>query len=273
MIKALVFDLGGVYFNEINFQDYAFEKYNANKEETTKLIEKIYYKNAGDARKAGEFWNAFVEKNGLKVSGEKVKNDYFSNIVPQKKVVEKIRELRKDYSVLYLSNSNADMHSWLQDRYDFMSDFDGGILSHEKPYWKPDERIYHDIIVMAQCKPEEIVFVDDRDANTTAAWRLKMKILDFRNAEEFIREIDEMLNLDKINDLGILLSKNRNEFRKKLVEYLKKIKEEKFEYAGYISSAVDADDEYIGLADLDDPALSKKELIRMADKWIKKLGG
>lgn len=197
MIKTIVFDLGGVYFDEMPFYEYAAEKFGVDKQETKELLKKEYYANASDSKKAGEFWQKFKEKNGIDKSAEEIKWEFIISRKPKEKVVKLIRTLRKKYNILYLSNSNADLHSGLQQVYDFMQDFDGGILSHEKSYWKPDERIYQDIIVMAQCKPEDMIFVDDVDSNLTTARQLGMKTLLFQ---------DENKILEELQKLGVIIS-------------------------------------------------------------------
>ncbi|PIN99928.1 hypothetical protein COT72_03770 [archaeon CG10_big_fil_rev_8_21_14_0_10_43_11] len=81
----------------------------------------------------------------------------------------------------------------------------------------------------------------------------------------------EEYRLRLINELAQHLDRDRQMFRKKLIDYLIKIKQGHFEFAGYIAAAVGGDDEFLELNDLTDPTLTQKDLIQKADEWIKKL--
>lgn len=88
------------------------------------------------------------------------------------------------YRVYLLSNyppKLADLH-W--NRFSFLPELDGMIVSGHEKMVKPEENIYRLLFERYGLKPEECIFIDDRDDNIRTAESLGMRGIVFKNYEQ-----------------------------------------------------------------------------------------
>lgn len=71
--------------------------------------------------------------------------------------------------------------------------FDYLILSHEVGLRKPDIRIYHHALYVVDVKPEESIFIDDREENVKVANQLGMKGIIYENTNQVWRRLEKIL--------------------------------------------------------------------------------
>lgn len=96
-----------------------------------------------------------------KVDEDKFK-EVFSNIFKVNyDVVSLLPILKKKYKLVLLSNTNNlhRIHGW--QKYDFLSNFDQLILSHEVGAVKPEEKIYKAVENYTNENPSTHIFIDD----------------------------------------------------------------------------------------------------------------
>ena len=104
--------------------------------------------------------------------------------------VELLQQLRKNYSVYLLSNTNV-IHirkftRELYENYGFlMADlFDKVFYSCDIGIHKPDEGIYTYVLTAADLVPSETLFIDDSIANIKAAERLGISVIHIHDGHE-----------------------------------------------------------------------------------------
>lgn len=94
--------------------------------------------------------------------------------------VDLLRELRDGETPLYaLTNWSHEKFPIARARFDFLSWFDGIVVSGEERVIKPDPRIYQVLFDRYDVDPSDAVFVDDSTANVDAAAELGMTALHF----------------------------------------------------------------------------------------------
>jgi HAD superfamily hydrolase (TIGR01509 family) len=97
-------------------------------------------------------------------------------IYPIAKNVNLLPELRKKgYKLYYLSNYPLDFFLDTKKIYSFFDLFDGGIISAEVRFSKPDPEIYNVLMGKYGLLPEESLFIDDNSQNVEAAVKLGMR--------------------------------------------------------------------------------------------------
>jgi epoxide hydrolase-like predicted phosphatase len=94
--------------------------------------------------------------------------------------------LRPHYQTALLSNSFAGARDKEQERYHFADLCDLLIYSHEEGTAKPDRRIFELTCERLGLQPEEIVFLDDVEANIAVAREFGMQAILFRETSEAI---------------------------------------------------------------------------------------
>jgi HAD superfamily hydrolase (TIGR01509 family) len=97
-------------------------------------------------------------------------------IYPIANNVNLLPELRKKgYKLYYLSNYPLDFFLDTKKIYSFFDLFDGGIISAEVKFSKPDPEIYNVLMGKYGLLPEESLFIDDNPQNVEAAVKLGMR--------------------------------------------------------------------------------------------------
>ena len=93
-----------------------------------------------------------------------------------------------------LTNWSAETFPPQRQRFEFLSWFDGIVVSGDEGVIKPDPRIFRILLERYRIDPREAVFIDDNPANAEAAASLGIHGIHFRTPELLRREL-ESLNL------------------------------------------------------------------------------
>ena len=109
--------------------------------------------------------------------------------------VDILKNLTEDprYRVLALTNWSAETFPVAQERYDFLSWFEGIVVSGEEKCKKPDDKIYNIVLDRYQAKAEESLFIDDNKRNIDAADKLGIKTIHFKSPEQLSIELKPYL--------------------------------------------------------------------------------
>lgn len=122
-------------------------------------------------------------------------------LIPIPPNIKLLPELKKEgFRLYYLSNFPNDLWSQIRngDRkeiYDFFGYFDGGIISAEARFSKPDIRIYNTLLEKYELKAEECFYIDDIEINVKAAESAGMKGFSTFGSHEIYPEVKKRLGL------------------------------------------------------------------------------
>jgi putative hydrolase of the HAD superfamily len=187
MIKAIIFDLGGVLFTDGTgkFAKYLEEIYGVAPADTRAFL----VSEAGDKYYKGtitnkDFWDSF--KNTLKVD-EDAKNlslRWINSYDLNQETLDLIERLSKECEVYYLSDNVKDRVVVTEEKYDFLKHFKDGIFSCDVGMRKPQPKIYDLALEMTKTKPEETIFIDDKESSLAPARDMGLHTVLFTNAEE-----------------------------------------------------------------------------------------
>jgi 2-haloacid dehalogenase len=99
--------------------------------------------------------------------------------------VKILRELKSTGMPLYaLSNWSHEAFPVAYERYDFMKEFDGLVVSGYEKLLKPDHAIYRVLMDRYKINPSESVYIDDNKPNADAAGELGFNSIHFRSADQ-----------------------------------------------------------------------------------------
>jgi 2-haloacid dehalogenase len=99
--------------------------------------------------------------------------------------VEVLAELKQYGKAVYaLSNWSAETFPMARPRFEFLSWFDGMVISGEEGLIKPDPRIFEVLCERYELRPGTTVFVDDIAANVEAAQALGFRAIHFLDPVE-----------------------------------------------------------------------------------------
>ena len=98
----------------------------------------------------------------------------------------------KRYSVLALTNWSAETFPIAQKHYDFLTWFEGIVVSGEEKCIKPDPEIYNILLSRYNLIPEETVFIDDNMNNIQAAQALNIHGIHFTSPAELGKDLTRL---------------------------------------------------------------------------------
>lgn len=176
-IKAGIFDVGGVlHSNEmphvksdiINTLGLSEEEFNNAWRTTSPAL------GNGEVTEE-EFWQNFIKlvkpKGHLPEGESLLVREYRKRVSPNREVLEVVKDLKNDITLVILSNS-IDAHVSFLGEIGLFDDFDIKIFSNEVGISKPKQEIYMLTLEKIGSQPEETFFVDDNQENIEAAIKL-----------------------------------------------------------------------------------------------------
>lgn len=194
MIKALVFDLGNVLI----YFDWKIAEKRLNEIEdgfgtrTTKFL-KENNSIIKDLEKGKLSEEDFLEtiKSNLnsaidKITIAKIFSEIFWENVELTKLLP---DLRKNYNLFLLSNTNIIHRKFGWDHYNFLKNFDKLFLSYEIGHVKPEEEIYRFVLDSIKLNPAEVLYIDDIEEYVVAAKNLGWNAVQFKSNEKLIEDL------------------------------------------------------------------------------------
>lgn len=192
MIKLIIFDIGGVILYAEDSLNNVFEQWGValglpegksvefhNKYLDRMLVGKITAKQYFSLFKKEFKINGDIEKLWMKVA--------LKNIRLNKELLKIIDKLRKQYSIVVLSNV-TESRSGVDNHFDIYSHFDKVFLSYKLKMTKPSKSIYQHVLKQMKVKPEEVLFIDDKESNLVIARQLGIKCIQFNNNAQLTTE-------------------------------------------------------------------------------------
>jgi putative hydrolase of the HAD superfamily len=202
MVKNIIFDLGNVL---ISFKpsEY-FEKNNYPEAIKATILSDIFGSKEWLMLDNGEITtpeaiHAIAKRSPL----NKEEIDHIFNLrtdlmFPLDQNVRLLPGLKKrGFRLYYLSNFPLDIFDEIKSGYYFFKHFDGGLISAEVKFSKPDIGIYKTLLEKYSLIPEECLFIDDAEINVTAAEAIGMKGLVTHGSLEISKEIEVALKNSK----------------------------------------------------------------------------
>lgn len=196
MIKAIIFDFGGVFRNEASrvlFSEIE-NKFQINREQLFKGFKGVFEPYERGKISDQEAWQKFSQNIGknLPAGYEALWTDkYISGERIDEKMLALVPVLKqRGFRVALLSNTLPPHAQYNKDqkRYDL---FDEVVLSSDVGMAKPDKEIYHFMLNKLGMAADECIFVDDKPANVKTANEIGMKGIIFLSYEDLLEKFKE----------------------------------------------------------------------------------
>lgn len=135
----------------------------------------------------------FPSKNGIiafDLGGVLTKGDYLVGPIEEREGMrETIKQLKKNYKVVLLSNQNSEVHSIMEKKLGLPKLFDGQIVSGRVGVKKPDTKIFNLLLRSFNARPEKTIFIDDDAGNVDAAKKAGIKGIQFVSLSQMISDL------------------------------------------------------------------------------------
>lgn len=174
MIKAITFDLDGVYFpnGKAEFIE-ALGEYGVSSDEAKRVFLKSPQIN--EQYKLGrmtddEYWGWAAQEWGVDLTPAQLRELLVGSYSVDERVAKVIHTVRRHgYKTLICTSNLPARINGLQQRFSFLDDFDAAIFTYEVGAPKPSPELFTALIQRAGVPAETIVFADDHEPNVAGA--------------------------------------------------------------------------------------------------------
>lgn len=192
-IKAICFDLDGVYFTSNGFK--SFKQKIIDMGVSKEDVDFILHGEAMDRFKRGEvseeaFWEEAVNYWKLLLQPKEIIDLLPLGYAVNKEVDSQVKSLRsKGYLTCICSNNFPTRINQLEERFHFLQHFDVHVFSYQIGVMKPDKRIFKALVEKLNCLPEEIVYSDDNEDKLVGAKELGIQCFLYKDFESFKHQL------------------------------------------------------------------------------------
>ncbi|MBI2547689.1 MAG: HAD-IA family hydrolase [Candidatus Aenigmarchaeota archaeon] len=138
-----------------------------------------------------EFWKQFIASTSLNVTVEQMKIAVRKVLKPYLQVLDLVKSLKKNYKLCILSNFTKEWAEYLIDQYKLTEIFNEMFWSFQKGIKKPLPESYLQITEKFKMRPEECLFIDDKERNINGARSIGMKTILYTNLENLKKKLSE----------------------------------------------------------------------------------
>ena len=187
MIKAITFDLDGVYFTSDSFSNFKKELgvENFNDAYMTQFKQGILTED--------QFWDLTRQEFGVTLSNQQITNLLADSYSVNQNVVDYVKQVRSQgIKTCICTNNFPTRINALNQKYNFLSDFDVKVFSYDVGATKPDHKIFQALVDQSGFKPQEIFYADDKQVNVDAAKSLGLNAIVYTNFEDFVNSLTSL---------------------------------------------------------------------------------
>ncbi len=141
-----------------------------------------------------QFLKNVLDRLGSKKDIRKCQHYYWNSYEPKNEVRDFAKKLEKDFELVFLTNF-GDGFSRFNKKWKLEEIFDKDkiFVSANIGMVKPNEDIYLYVLNKIGKKPEEVVFIDDKQENTEAAKKLGMHAILFKSLDQLKKDLEGIL--------------------------------------------------------------------------------
>ncbi len=141
-----------------------------------------------------EFLENVIDRLNPKCDFKMCQKYYWKSHEAKPNVREFAKKLKKDFEIVFLTNFSDDF--WVFNKkwkLDEIFDRDKMFISAEMKMRKPHPDIYWAVLEKIGKKPDEVVFIDDKEENIDTAQKLGMHPILFKNLEQVEKDLESIL--------------------------------------------------------------------------------
>jgi len=198
-MEHIIFDLGKVLVN-YNFQPFYKELgYIPSADFIMESTDTVLEFEAGRISPE-EFYHSLKNIYNFTHDIEEFKKIWCSVFTDLTELVDFAKELKEDYKVYILSNTDIWHFKSIWKQFPELHFFENNLmLSYELNAVKPKEEIFQKALRIYDIKPEECLFIDDKPENINGAKMIGIDGIIYTNAEDTINKIKKMLGTSEGN--------------------------------------------------------------------------
>ncbi len=193
MIKAVIFDLNGIFLQSPKLSDRFEKDFHIDAEIfKIKLNEIMEAVRKPKARPTFEYWKPFFEELNLKFSESEFWDYWFKSEIPSEQMIQYASKLRSSGIKVFILSNNFKERSEYYNNYQWIHESaDKVYFSWKTGFIKPDTRAWQLILSENNLNPEDCIYFDDQEKNLLAASEVGIKSYLFTDEVELELIISE----------------------------------------------------------------------------------
>lgn len=198
MIKAICFDLDGVYFTPQGKQSFhraLSEEFGAD----PATVDEIMYRSEAmrdlvtGKIQPSEFWEYVRSQTTITASDEELIARWIRDYRIDSDVKEAVQSAKKQgFITCVCTNNNAARLPALEAKFGFYSDFDAVVSSHEVGHTKPSKEIFEALLERSGVEARELVYSDDNPERLQGAKDLGINVFVYESFNQFLKKLSEL---------------------------------------------------------------------------------
>jgi putative hydrolase of the HAD superfamily len=192
MIKAIIFDLGGVVFRDGTRYALLEMKERFNFSETL-CLELLHGKDAKNFRKGlmnpDDFWKYVQSKIPPHIKASEIRSLWYDNYIPSIGIFELLNELEPKFKLGIISGNIKERVEYLDQKYAFRKYFTSDVYSFDLHTTKPDKIMWKKALELLNLDAAECVYLDDNPESVYTAKSLGFEAVLFRDVVQVRREL------------------------------------------------------------------------------------
>lgn len=182
-IKAIVFDLGGVLFQE--GKSVAVEKLFQEKNYDKDIILNVFGSPKSIDLRAGfitdeEFWNFVQQQLPQGYDAITIRSYWYDGYILDEDIFNLVKKLHGKYKLFIFSGNIKSRVEYLEKKYIFRKYFDLEVYSYDCHFNKLQKEFIDILIKKSGLSPQEMIYIDDSEEFLKAAQELGMKTIVYK---------------------------------------------------------------------------------------------
>lgn len=197
MIRAVLFDFGGVLAEE-GFREglKAMGRKNGLDPDlffsaANELIHETGY--VTGASEEHTYWEVLRERTGIDGSDGELREEILKRFIIRPEMLRIVEKLKSSGFITAILSDHTKWLDEINGKSPFFHHFDYVFNSYHLKKSKRDPSVFRDVCSIVKCRPEEALFIDDNIENVKRALSEGLKVIHFKDVNEFEKEIERFL--------------------------------------------------------------------------------
>lgn len=193
MIKAVVFDFGGVLTEE-GFREGLKAigiKNGLNPDDFFRIADELIYESGYVTGMSSEsdFWNALREKTGINGSDEELREEILKRFILRPKMIMYVEKIKSSGRVTAILSDQTNWLDEINEKIPFYHHFDYIFNSFKIKKSKRDPSIFKHVCSVTGLQPDEVLLIDDNEKNIKKASDEGLKTINFKDMDDFLKRL------------------------------------------------------------------------------------
>ncbi len=196
MVKIIIFDMGGVISGTDSairaIEDELLEKTGVRLFPIKDQPSPRYREFQTGKISSEEYFQNLINLSKAKISVKELINVYkqiYSNVNKfDSKMIKLVKDLRKKYAIACFSDT-TEVHRQINEENGFFKLFDFSFVSCGLGVTKNEVRAFEIVIEKLKVKPEDCIFIDDREGHVERAKSIGIDAIHFQSYEQLVSEL------------------------------------------------------------------------------------